>query len=168
MEKIKIHVLPTGEVRVSPYLPFGGDDCSIIKASGITTPKSKWIWLPVFSFLIEHPKGKILFDAGNASNNACYLYAAYYNAHREAIDEVATTDTISGGGYGIAGAREMKVIRPYSLSIGNMPNQLVEAVVDEESTLADEHCHGNIGIAAVLQHKKTILNFRDMFVKFEK
>ena len=47
----------TGEVRVSPYLPFGGDDCSIIKASGITTPKSKWIWLPVFSFLIEHPKG---------------------------------------------------------------------------------------------------------------
>ena len=39
MEKIKIHVLRTGEVRVSPYLPFGGDDCSIVKASGITTPK---------------------------------------------------------------------------------------------------------------------------------
>ena len=64
MDKIKIHVLRTGEVRVSPYLPFGGDDCSIIKASGVTTPKSKWIWLPVFSFLIEHPKGKILFDTG--------------------------------------------------------------------------------------------------------
>ena len=40
MEKIKIHVLRTGEVRVSPYLPFGGDDCSLLKASGITTPKS--------------------------------------------------------------------------------------------------------------------------------
>ena len=26
MSKIKIHVLRTGEVRVSPYLPFGGDD----------------------------------------------------------------------------------------------------------------------------------------------
>ena len=39
MDKIKIHVLWTGEVRVSPYLPFGGDDCSIIKASGLTTPK---------------------------------------------------------------------------------------------------------------------------------
>lgn len=64
MDKIKIHVLRTGEVRVSPYLPFGGDDCSIIKASGVTTPKSKWIWLPVFSSLIEHPKGKILFDTG--------------------------------------------------------------------------------------------------------
>lgn len=111
---------------------------------------------------------RFLFDTGNASNNACYLYAAYYNSHRETIDKIATTDTISGGGYGSAGAREMKVIRPFSLSIGNMPIQFVEAVVDEESTLADEHCHGNIGIAAVLQHRKTIINFRDMFVKFEK
>ena len=111
---------------------------------------------------------RFLFDTGNASNNACYLYAAYYNSHREIIDKIATTDTISGGGYGIAGAREMKVIRPFSLSIGNMPIQFVEAVVDEESTLADDHCHGNIGIAAVLQHRKTIINFRDMFVKFEK
>lgn len=113
-------------------------------------------------------KLRLLFDTGNASNNACYLSAAYYNSHREVVDRVATTDTISGGGYGIAGAREMKVIRPFSLSIGNMPIQLVEAVVDEESALADDHCHGNIGIAAVLQHRKTILNFRDMFVEFEK
>ena len=64
MDKIKVHVLRTGEVRVSPYLPFGGDNCSIIKASGITTPKDKWIWLPVFSFLIEHPRGLFLFDTG--------------------------------------------------------------------------------------------------------
>lgn len=64
MEKIKVHVLQTGEVRVSPYLPFGGDHCNIIKASGLTTPKSKWIWLPVFSFYIELPDKKILFDTG--------------------------------------------------------------------------------------------------------
>lgn len=52
--------------------------------------------------------------------------------------------------------------------IGDMPIQLVEAIVDPESVLADDHCHGNMGIAAVLQHRKTIINFRDMFVKFEK
>lgn len=63
MEKIKIHVLHTGRVRVSPALPFGGD-CNIIKASGLTTPKSKWLWLPVSSYLIEHPKGRILVDCG--------------------------------------------------------------------------------------------------------
>lgn len=63
MEKIRIHVLHTGKVRVSPALPFGGN-CSIIKASGITTPKEKWLWLPVSSYLVEHPKGLILVDCG--------------------------------------------------------------------------------------------------------
>lgn len=63
MEKIKIHVLHTGRVRVSPALPFGGN-CNILKATGITTPKDKWLWLPVSSYLIEHPKGLILVDCG--------------------------------------------------------------------------------------------------------
>jgi glyoxylase-like metal-dependent hydrolase (beta-lactamase superfamily II) len=61
---IKIHVLHTGEVRVSPYLPFGGDNCNLLKASGMTTPQKDWIWLPVSVYLIEHPKGLILVDTG--------------------------------------------------------------------------------------------------------
>ena len=62
--KVRIHVLHTGEVRVSPYLPFGGDNCNLLKASGMTTPKENWIWLPVSVYLIEHPKGLILVDTG--------------------------------------------------------------------------------------------------------
>ena len=61
---MKIHVLHTGEVRVSPFLPFGGDNCNLLKASGMTTPKKDWIWLPVSVYLIEHPKGLILVDTG--------------------------------------------------------------------------------------------------------
>ena len=61
---MKIHVFHTGEVHVSPYLPFGGDSCSTLKASGLTTPKSQWLWLPVSAYLIEHPKGLILVDTG--------------------------------------------------------------------------------------------------------
>ncbi len=61
---MKIHVMHTGEVRVSPYLPFGGDNCNLLKASGMTTPKEEWIWLPVSVYLIEHPKGLILVDTG--------------------------------------------------------------------------------------------------------
>ena len=64
MVMMKIHVLHTGEVRVSPYLPFGGDNCNLLKASGMTTPKKDWIWLPVSVYLIEHPKGLILVDTG--------------------------------------------------------------------------------------------------------
>lgn len=63
MKKIKIHILHTGKVRTSPYLPYG-NGCGIIKASGITTPKSKWIWMPVSAYLIEHPIGLILVDTG--------------------------------------------------------------------------------------------------------
>lgn len=63
MDNIKIHVLHTGMVRTSPYLPYG-NGCGIIKASGITTPKSKWLWMPVSVYLIEHPKGVILVDTG--------------------------------------------------------------------------------------------------------
>lgn len=63
MKTIKIHVLHTGKVRVSPALPFGGN-CSVIKASGVTTPKKDWPWLPASVYLIEHPKGRILVDCG--------------------------------------------------------------------------------------------------------
>lgn len=63
MNEIKIHVLHTGRVRVSPYLPFGGS-CGIIKAAGLTTPRRKWIWLPVSAYYIEHPKGRLLVDTG--------------------------------------------------------------------------------------------------------
>ena len=61
---MKIHVLHTGEVRVSPHLPFGGEHSNLLKASGLTTPKRDWLWLPVSVYLIEHPKGLILVDTG--------------------------------------------------------------------------------------------------------
>ena len=62
-EKIKIHVLHTGHVYVSKSLPFG-ENASILKITGIFSSSEDNIWLPVSSYLIEHPKGKILFDCG--------------------------------------------------------------------------------------------------------
>lgn len=64
MDKIKIHVMHTGQVCVSPDLPFGGENCSALKASGILGKKKDRLWLPVSVYLIEHPKGKILVDCG--------------------------------------------------------------------------------------------------------
>ena len=62
--QIKIHVLHCGEVCVSPYLPYGGENCNLIKAAGLTTKKQERLWLPVSAYLIEHPRGKILVDTG--------------------------------------------------------------------------------------------------------
>ena len=64
MDNIKIHVFHTGEVCVAPDLPFGGDNSNIIKASGMFGKKGDRIWLPVSSYLIEHPQGKLLVDTG--------------------------------------------------------------------------------------------------------
>lgn len=64
MEQIKIRIFHTGWVCVSPYLPFGGDNCNVLKASGLTTRKKDRLWLPVSAYLIEHPRGKILVDCG--------------------------------------------------------------------------------------------------------
>ena len=64
MNEIKIHVFHTGYVKVSPYLPFGGENCNVLKAMGLFIPKRKWLTLPVSCYLIEHPNGLILFDAG--------------------------------------------------------------------------------------------------------
>ncbi len=64
MEKIKIRIFHTGSVCVSPALPFGGDNVNPLKLSPLMTRKADRLWLPVSSYLIEHPKGKVLVDCG--------------------------------------------------------------------------------------------------------
>ena len=64
MAEIRIHVFHTGDVCVAPELPFGGEHCSAIKASGVFAKKSERLWLPVSAYLIECAHGKILFDCG--------------------------------------------------------------------------------------------------------
>lgn len=55
LANIKIHIFHTGEVCVAPELPFGGEHCSTIKASGIFARKFERLWLPVSAYLIECP-----------------------------------------------------------------------------------------------------------------
>lgn len=64
---MKIHVFHTGEVRVSPYLPFGGDNCNLLKASGMTTPKKDWMWLPVTCA----PLSGTVMKVPSASHSTC-------------------------------------------------------------------------------------------------
>lgn len=61
---IKIRIFHTGRVCVAPSLPFGGNEKNPLKKSPIMVKKKDRLWLPVSAYLIEHPKGKILFDCG--------------------------------------------------------------------------------------------------------
>lgn len=64
MSEIIIHVFHTGSVCVAPELPFGGEHCNPVKASGVFGKKEDRLWLPVSSYLIECKHGKVLFDCG--------------------------------------------------------------------------------------------------------
>lgn len=64
MREIKIRVLHTGSVCVAPALPFGGASVNPLKLSPLMVKNSDRLWLPVSSYLIEHPKGKLLVDCG--------------------------------------------------------------------------------------------------------
>ena len=63
-QQIKIHVFHTGKVCVAPELPFGGEHCNPLKASGLFGKKSERLWLPVSAYFIECRQGKFLFDCG--------------------------------------------------------------------------------------------------------
>ena len=61
---MKIHVLQCGCIRVDPTVPFGRRFDLIEAARQLTAPDKGRITLPVFTYLIEHPKGLILVDTG--------------------------------------------------------------------------------------------------------
>lgn len=64
MSEFKIHIMHTGKVCVAPELPFGGEGCGFIKASGVFAKRSERLWLPVSAYLIECAHGRVLFDCG--------------------------------------------------------------------------------------------------------
>lgn len=61
---IRIHPLRCGSIRVSPDMPYGGELSLKKSADMVFCPADKRIVLPVYSFLIEHPKGRLLLDCG--------------------------------------------------------------------------------------------------------
>lgn len=61
-DEIKIHLLHTGSVYVSQGVPYG--NASLVRASGLFEPKKSFSWIPVSVYLVEHPKGLVLFDTG--------------------------------------------------------------------------------------------------------
>ena len=59
---MKIHVLQCGSIRVDPTVPYGKRLDLLEAAKQITAADKNRITLPVFTYLIEHPKGLILLD----------------------------------------------------------------------------------------------------------
>lgn len=59
---IKIHVMKCGEVGVDPAVPTRDVSKNPIAFTGLFRSPKRQIWLPVFTYLIDHPFGNILVD----------------------------------------------------------------------------------------------------------
>ena len=62
--KIIIHVLHCGYIRVSEKVPFGNRIGLGTVGRELLAPEKERVTLPVCAYLIEHPKGLILVDTG--------------------------------------------------------------------------------------------------------
>lgn len=64
MAQIRIHVLHCGKIGVAPNLPASAQWRWPAKADARRLKNDARIWLPVSAYLVEHPKGLFLVDAG--------------------------------------------------------------------------------------------------------
>ncbi len=61
---MKVHVLHTGKVYIDQALAFKEKSLHPMPFTGWFRGKTKKMWVPVSTYLIEHPKGLILVDTG--------------------------------------------------------------------------------------------------------
>lgn len=54
-QKINIHILQTGKVKVDEALPFQTNPFNPLAFTGIFRSEEHKIWMPVSIYLIEHP-----------------------------------------------------------------------------------------------------------------
>lgn len=77
---VRVHPLMTARMKAPPAFydrPGGPKALGLVRGMGLHVPRSKWFWLPIPAFLIEHPDaGPILVDAGLHADVATDVGAA--------------------------------------------------------------------------------------------
>jgi N-acyl homoserine lactone hydrolase len=63
---VRIHPLLTAELLAPPALADRpGGPLATLRGAGVHVPRSRWYWVPIPAFLVEHPgAGPVLVDAG--------------------------------------------------------------------------------------------------------
>jgi N-acyl homoserine lactone hydrolase len=65
---VRVHPLMTARMKAMPAFydrPGGPKPLAMLRGLGLHVPRSKWVWLPIPAFLVEHPDaGPILVDSG--------------------------------------------------------------------------------------------------------
>ena len=88
---MKIHILHTGKVYIDKALAYKEKSLHPMPYTGWLRGDEKKIWVPVSSYLIEHPKGLILVDTGwheeMRTNQKKHLGLLAYSMYRGELPE---------------------------------------------------------------------------------
>jgi len=63
-DKITIHVMRCGTVGTDETIPDRSRSANPLAYTGVLRARRHQVWLPVYTYLIEHPDGRILVDTG--------------------------------------------------------------------------------------------------------
>lgn len=77
---VRVHPLMTARMKAPPAFyerPGGPKPLGLVRGMGLHVPRSRWFWLPIPAFLVEHPDaGPVLVDAGLHADVATDVGAA--------------------------------------------------------------------------------------------
>jgi N-acyl homoserine lactone hydrolase len=86
---VRVHPLQTARMKAMPDFyerPGGPKPLALLKGLGLHIPRSRWIWVPLPAFLVEHPTaGPFLVDTGLHEQVATDIGAALGRAAKVAF-----------------------------------------------------------------------------------
>lgn len=109
---------------------------------------------------------QFILDTGDTTAE---LYASYYEKFRREVDAVAVKDRITTGSYGnVSTFKTLFLPNGVSFNVGSTPVTIDEIYIMPETGNRLHHHDGRMGMDLIRRFRKTTINMRDMFVKFEK
>jgi N-acyl homoserine lactone hydrolase len=86
---VRVHPLRTAQMKAMPDFyerPGGPKPLAMLKGMGLHVPRSRWLWVPIPAFLVEHPTaGPFLVDSGLHEQVATDIGAALGRAAKVAF-----------------------------------------------------------------------------------
>ena len=112
--------------------------------------------------------GHMLQFTLDTGDTTAELYAAYYEKFRKEVEADAVRDRITKGSYGNVSTIETLFLpNGVSFKVGSTPVNIDEIYLLPKSADRLHHHDGRMGMDLIRRFRKTTINLRDMFVKFE-
>ena len=112
--------------------------------------------------------GQTLVFVLDTSNTMAELYAPYRKKFQTEVDSVAEPDTVTTGSYGhVSTVETLFLPNGISFEVGNTPVTIDEISIFPDTGDALQQNDGRMGMDLIHRFRKTTINLKDMFVKFE-